>query len=88
MGGLTLPERRRVQAARTGSDNPRQRSKRIGREPDARAELRPSREFWKGAGIALFVLGVCAVLWAALSSSGWIGVCSPLDIFRLSASCY
>lgn len=86
MGGITLPEQRRLHAER--QNDPRQRSPRIGRVPDARVELRPWREFAKGAGILLFVLGVVVILWVALSGSGWIRFCSPWDIVRLGASCY
>ena len=85
MGGLTLPERRRIQSAHTGSDDPRQRAERVPRDSDTRVELRPWSEFWKGAGMLLLVLGVGVILWGALSGSGWIRVCSPLDVFRLSA---
>lgn len=86
MGGITLPERRWLYTERR--KDPRQRSPCIGRDPDARVELRPWREFAKGAGITLFVLGVGVVLWVALSGSGWIRICSPWDIVRLSVSCY
>ena len=88
MGGLTLPERRRVQAARTRRDDSRQRSEWVPRDSDTRVELRPWLEFWKGAGILLLVLGVGVILWSALSWSGWIRVCSLLDVFRFSVGCY